>query len=945
VAVVFIHGLFSSARTWSAFNALMRDDPALAGFDRFEFEYWSPVFRFNPLRRIPDYTAIADTLLTFLETRTADYRKIVLVTHSQGGLIVQRYLARRLAVGQGEQLRRIRRIVMYACPNYGSQALFALRKYAKLWVHPQERTLRPFNEEIHETRRIVHLQVVNATATTSSTAPIPMAVYAGNMDGIVPLASAQDLFPDAAALPGDHSTIIKPDSPDHLSFLALRRHLLQLVEPQPNGADQAPARTGRSRPTRLGRPISECDPFDLEVRRAIALSGQDAAAPALPLYVRRAHDALLGEVVAGAGRIVVLVGGPAVGKTRACWEAIRGLPDDWRVWHPIEPGAAAAALAEVGSHTVVWLNEAQHYLLTADPGTGERVAAGLRQLLADPARAPVLILATIWPEDWSTLTSRPAAGGPDLYAQARELFSGADIRVPEAFTGDDLQALHAAAAGDPRLRRAAELAQGGKITQCLAGVPVLQARYRNAGPVARAVIDVAVDARRLGHPVQIPHGLLERAAPGYLDDHDWNQAAEDWLEQALAYTGTSCQGVPGPLARIRPRPGEPPTADGGPCYRLAGSLEQTGRAERVDVFPPAAFWGAIAATVRDPDVLYVLGWAAERRGRYSRAAGLYQQAADLGHPGAPIFLLELRARAGDPIDIGALQRQAADRDDIAALRAQAQTRARAGDLAGAEDVAARAADYGDAGAPLVFASMARQREQAGDPAGAETLVLNAADLGHTMALVSLVVLREGAGDRAGAEALAMRGAERGHTSALILLTLLREWRGNRAGAEALAMRGAEHGHTDALMALAELRDRIGDPAGAEALLMNAAEHGHVDAVWLHAAMRVLAGDPAAAKTLLAQGADHGHADVLPSPAWLQEWASDLSGLEAVMVQEANRGSANGALPVLADLRELAGDHVGANRIRRYGLTDGGVAATSLQGELKMVAKGVAVYPT
>jgi tetratricopeptide (TPR) repeat protein len=691
------------------------------------------------------------------------------------------------------------------------------------------------------------------------------------------------------------------------------------------------------RPTRLGRPVSECDPFDLEVHRAITLPGQDAATPALPLYVPRAHDARLGkvvaEVVAGAGRIVVLVGGPATGKTRACWEAIQGLPDAWWVWHPIEPGAAAAAVGEVGSHTVVWLNEAQRYLLTADPGTGERVAAGLRRLLADPARAPVLVLVAVCLEDWLRLTSRPAAGGPDPYAQARELFSGADLRVPDTFTGADLQALRVVAAGDPRLRRAAEPAQGGRITQYLAGVPAVQARYRNAGPVARAVIDVAIDAHRLGHPVRIPHGLLERAAPGYLDDHDWNAAGEDWLEQALAYTGKPCQGVPGPLTRIRSRPGEPPAADGQPCYRLAGSLEQAGRAERADVFPPAGFWDAIAGTVSDPHVLYGLGRAAESRGRYRRAAQLYQQAADRGHPGAPVFLLELRARAGDPIDIGALHRQVADRADIAALRAQAQTLARAGDLARAEDRAARSADYGDdVGASMVFASMARLRERAGDRAGAEKLVLNAAGRGHTIALMALAGLREGAGDRAGAEDLAMRGADRGHTNALTALTWLREWRGDRAGAETLAMRGAAHGHNIALMALAGLRDRLGDRAGAEALLMNAAEHGHVDAVWLHAAMRVLAGDPAAAETLLARAADHGHADALPSPAWLREWASDLSGLEAVMVQGANRGSANGALPVLADLREHAGDHVGANRIRRYGLTDSGIAATSLQGD-------------
>jgi hypothetical protein len=116
-------------------------------------------------------------------------------------------------------------------------------------------------------------------------------------------------------------------------------------------------------PVRLGRPISECDPIDLEVRRAIVLPGQDGAVPVLPSYVPRAHDARLGEVVAvaagGASRLVVLVGGSSTGKTRACWEAIQGLPDNWRVWHPIDPSrpdAAVQALAEVGPYTAVWLN-------------------------------------------------------------------------------------------------------------------------------------------------------------------------------------------------------------------------------------------------------------------------------------------------------------------------------------------------------------------------------------------------------------------------------------------------------------------------------------------------------------------------------------------------------------------------------------------------------------
>ena len=75
-------------------------------------------------------------------------------------------------------------------------------------------------------------------------------------------------------------------------------------------------------------------------------------------------------------------------------------PGPWRLWHPIDPSRPDAALRElpgIGPRTVVWLNEAQFYLDAADGGLGERVAAGLRELLRDPGRAPVLVLATLWP--------------------------------------------------------------------------------------------------------------------------------------------------------------------------------------------------------------------------------------------------------------------------------------------------------------------------------------------------------------------------------------------------------------------------------------------------------------------------------------------------------------------------------------------------------------------
>jgi hypothetical protein len=139
----------------------------------------------------------------------------------------------------------------------------------------------------------------------------------------------------------------------------------------------------------------------------------------------------------------VLVGGSSTGKTRACWEALallRGQDPPWRLWHPIDPSRPDAALAElpgIGPRTVVWLNESQFYLDPAEAGLGERVAAGLgervaaglRELLRDPGRAPVLVLATLWPQYWHDLTAR-SAGGADPHAQARELLAGHDIIGP-----------------------------------------------------------------------------------------------------------------------------------------------------------------------------------------------------------------------------------------------------------------------------------------------------------------------------------------------------------------------------------------------------------------------------------------------------------------------------------------------------------------------------------
>ena len=321
-----------------------------------------------------------------------------------------------------------------------------------------------------------------------------------------------------------------------------------------------------------GRPLAEVnDPFDLEVHRPVQADGPPAGPGLLPTYVARGLDRLLAKVVQAAAEgksgIAVLAGGSSTGKTRACWEALRLLreqPQPWRLWHPISPSRPEAAREEldrIGPRTVVWLNEAQFYLLTGD-GTGEQVAAGLRELLRDPARTPVLVLATLWPEYWARLTVQPAAGAPDPHAESRELLAGRQVQVPSELTAAERD--WAAGTGDPQLALAVRQAGNGRVIQFLAGAPELVSRYEGAPPAARALLDAAADARRLGMGPELPLAFLEAATPGYLDDTDQDTLPPDWLEKALAYAAAPCKGVRGPLAPIRPAPasrrGLPPTA-------------------------------------------------------------------------------------------------------------------------------------------------------------------------------------------------------------------------------------------------------------------------------------------------------------------------------------------------------------------------------------------------
>ncbi|WLW51486.1 hypothetical protein [Streptomyces sp. YU58] len=424
----------------------------------------------------------------------------------------------------------------------------------------------------------------------------------------------------------------------------------------------------------LGRPVRELvDPLDLEVHRAIEVESlYGERLPLLPVYVRRPHDDLLraevDKAAAGTSTIVMLVGGSSTGKTRACWEAVHALPDEWRLWHPIDPErprAALAALHRVGPRTVIWLNESQHYLLTPGEPAGEEIAAGLRELLRDRRRGPVLVLGTMWPEYRAVLMTEPLAHENNPHAQARLLLTGCEIAVPGHFDAAALHDLRRAAATDRRLAKAAEGAEGGGITQYLAGAPELLDRFEAAPAGARALLTAAMDARRLDHGPALPQAFLAAAAEAYLEDEEWDLLPEDWLEQALAYCARPVRGARGALTRIRPRAGR--TDPGETRYRLADFLEQHARRARRAAPVPVGFWHA-ALHHSGPASASQLGSAAQKRGLYRTSLLLRRRAAEAGDAEALRGIANMLIGLGRTEEASHWYERAAEAGDAEALR-------------------------------------------------------------------------------------------------------------------------------------------------------------------------------------------------------------------------------------------------------------------------------------
>ncbi len=208
VCVVFIHGFAGdAAKTWENFPSFATEDRRLADWDILSFGYESDLAPDGAgmWSGDPEIHTIADQLRTFWTIELTDsYRGAALVAHSMGGLVAQRAL-----VDDEDFTAHVSHLFLFGTPSDG---LWKARPFRLPLLRRLKRTMRDMakgSEFITDLRERWSVSFGDAL-------PFGFLAVAGAEDEFVPRYSSLDAFPIEyrAVIPGNHLSIVKPESAD-----------------------------------------------------------------------------------------------------------------------------------------------------------------------------------------------------------------------------------------------------------------------------------------------------------------------------------------------------------------------------------------------------------------------------------------------------------------------------------------------------------------------------------------------------------------------------------------------------------------------------------------------------------------------------------------------------------------------------------------------------------
>ncbi|MCO1575154.1 hypothetical protein M8C13_05195 [Crossiella sp. SN42] len=403
--------------------------------------------------------------------------------------------------------------------------------------------------------------------------------------------------------------------------------------------------------------VKNCRPNELGVRATIPEGDMRSSRTSdewalLPSYVVRDHDVDLRErlrAVSISGGFLILVGGSSTGKSRSLSEAVREVLPDWNILFAHDADTIREVAEAIPPRTVVWLDDTPSEKFLADVN-GLR-AVDVLSLIGRGENAPVVVVDTLWSSRYLEIIELPSLTIPgadtrnsqlvDRNRNAREVLSLAQavLEIPDQFSHLERSRAQAEA-GDSRISRALNDRYFG-FTQSLAGAPQQVHRWRYAQPYSKAIINAAIDARRVN--VRGPLGIefLKNAAYGYLSDSQCAAVSIDWFETALADLRISPGDNSSPLVAVSVSASE---TGGG--YDVADYLLEYAQRKRFYEPIPELVWESLAKFIQNPSDVRRLAGDADSRRLYHYAEKFNKISVKFGGHDASRYLVGLYSRQG-----------------------------------------------------------------------------------------------------------------------------------------------------------------------------------------------------------------------------------------------------------------------------------------------------------
>lgn len=240
--ILFIHGLTGNDATWlnekgQTFAQLLFTNSTLKkNFDIGTFDYYSKVFSPLPLKLLGkiflkftgvqsdqvelnlDVDSISDLLVTEIAIHCKDYKKIVFIAHSLGGLVAKDTTLKLL--DQSSNIT-VDKLVSLAVPHNGSSIATIIKSVVS---HAQIKDLVPLSNKTTE---------LNNQWLQDSTGRLPKIIYFyGKYDLVVEQNSALGFSNErqmALFFEADHTNIAKPSSIESSIYKATEQVLLDVI--------------------------------------------------------------------------------------------------------------------------------------------------------------------------------------------------------------------------------------------------------------------------------------------------------------------------------------------------------------------------------------------------------------------------------------------------------------------------------------------------------------------------------------------------------------------------------------------------------------------------------------------------------------------------------------------------------------------------------------------